>query len=227
MFWQEDEQTPEITPADNVVDVLFTLDCRAIPVDHAYALRAALLAAAPWLDDSGAGIHSIHVAGSQNGWERPSHGVDQQLLLSRRTKLSIRVPRERVDALKAALEGNTFDVGGAALGIGSGRTKALSKASTLFARYVVGPADLDEDAFLHWAADQLSGMDIRIRKALCGKQTPLATPDGRIATRSLMLAELKPEESMRLQQQGLGPHRTMGCGLFIPHKGIDAVHKPS
>jgi CRISPR/Cas system CSM-associated protein Csm4 (group 5 of RAMP superfamily) len=41
-----------------------------------------------------------------------------------------------------------------------------------------------------------------------------------------MLADLKPEESLRLQQQGLGPHRLMGCGIFIPHKGIDAVHKP-
>jgi hypothetical protein len=69
-------------------------------------------------------------------------------------------------------------------------------------------------------------MDIRVRKALCGKTTALAAPDGPIETRSLMLADLTPEESLRLQQQGLGPHRAMGCGLFIPHKGIAAVHKP-
>jgi CRISPR/Cas system CSM-associated protein Csm4 (group 5 of RAMP superfamily) len=41
-----------------------------------------------------------------------------------------------------------------------------------------------------------------------------------------MLASLTPDESLRLQQHGLGPHRTMGCGIFIPHKGIDAVKKP-
>jgi hypothetical protein len=40
-----------------------------------------------------------------------------------------------------------------------------------------------------------------------------------------MLADLSTDESIRLQQQGLGPRRLMGCGIFIPHKGIDAVSK--
>mgnify|MGYP006280014753 FL=1 len=226
MFWQDEEETPEITIPDDVVDVLFTLQCRSIPVDHAHVLSQALLVAVPWLAEAEAGIHTIHVAGSQNGWERPSHGVDQQLLLSRRTKLSIRVPEARVPELKAALEGRILDVGGAELGIGVGKPKMLAQATTLFARYVAGPEGLDEETFLHWAAAQLrEQLDIRLRKALCGKQTPLATPDGALPTRSLMLADLKREESLRLQQHGLGPHRLMGCGLFIPHKGIDAVHK--
>lgn len=227
MFWQDEEDTPEVTVPDAVVDVMFTLQCRSIPVDHAYALSRALLDAVPWLADTGAGIHTIHVAGSQNGWERPSHGVDQHLLLSRRTKLSIRVPQQCVADLTTALAGRTFDIGGAALGIGEGKPKPLGKEPTLFARYVAGPADLDEEAFLRWAAATLQEqLDIRLRKALCGKETPLATPEGAIVTRSLMLADLKPDESLRLQQAGLGPHRVMGCGLFIPHKGIDAVHKP-
>jgi len=38
-----------------------------------------------------------------------------------------------------------------------------------------------------------------------------------------MLAELSLEESVRLQQRGLGSHRSMGCGIFLPHKGISAV----
>ncbi len=227
MFWQDEEDTLDITTPDDVVDVLFTLQCRSIPVDHAYALCQVVSTAVPWLADSGAGIHTIHVAGSQNGWERPSHGVDQHLLLSRRTKLCIRVPEARVADLKVALEGRVLDVGGAALGIGTGKPKPLSRATTLFARYVAGPADLDEEAFLRWAVASLRELlDIPVRKALCGKQTPLDTPSGPLATRSLMLAELKPDASLRLQQQGLGPHRLMGCGLFIPHKGIDAVHKP-
>ncbi len=227
MFWQEDEQTPQTGPDDDVVDVLFSLKCRALPVDHAFALGQALVREAPWLETApDAGVHSIHVAGSQNGWERPTHGADQQLLLSRRTKLCIRVPRERVADLKSALEETSIDVAGAQLQIGEGRPKALVKEPTLFARYVAGPAALDEDAFLHWAAEELRAMDIRIRKALCGKATQLTTPTGALDTRSLLLADLKPEESLRLQHRGLGPHRAMGCGIFIPHKGIDAVHKP-
>ncbi|MEK7716319.1 MAG: type I-MYXAN CRISPR-associated protein Cas6/Cmx6 [Pseudomonadota bacterium] len=35
-----------------------------------------------------------------------------------------------------------------------------------------------------------------------------------------MLADLAVEESVKLQQQGLGTDRKLGCGLFIPHKDI-------
>lgn len=223
MFWQEDDETPTLGVADDIVDVLFALECRSIPVDHAYALSQALLEAAPWLDAPGCGIHLIHGAGSQNGWERPAHGQDQHLLLSRRTKLNIRVPTAKLNDLRAALEGRTLDVAGTTLGIGRCKPRPLGREGTLFSRYVAGPAGVDEDAFLHWAADALGQMDIRVRKALCGKTTSLATPDGPVETRSLMLADLSQEESLRLQQQGLGPHRAMGCGLFIPHKGIEAV----
>jgi hypothetical protein len=38
-----------------------------------------------------------------------------------------------------------------------------------------------------------------------------------------MVAELEPEQSIRLQQTGLGEGRTFGCGIFLPHKGIKAV----
>jgi hypothetical protein len=62
-----------------------------------------------------------------------------------------------------------------------------------------------------------------VRKALCGKTLALATPEGALAARSLMLADLSLEESVRLQQHGLGSHRAMGCGIFLPHKGIHAV----
>ena len=229
MYWQEDTEQPETAATDAVVDVLFALQCRSLPVDHAHALSTALIDAVPWLaDEPFAAIHTIHVAGSQNGWERPEHGGDQHLLLSRRTKLSIRVPRERVGDLTAALQGRTFDIAGSALTIGSGKERPMSQDGTLFARYVAVPADAagdDEDAFLTWAVAELATQDIRVRKALCGKTTPLATPHGLLMTRSLMLASLTPDESLHLQQYGLGPYRTMGCGIFIPHKGIDAVKK--
>jgi hypothetical protein len=66
---------------------------------------------------------------------------------------------------------------------------------------------------------------VRVRKALCGKTTAIDSPGGPIEARSLMLADLTQDESILLQQRGLGPYRQLGCGIFIPHKGIDAVHK--
>jgi hypothetical protein len=72
---------------------------------------------------------------------------------------------------------------------------------------------------------QLAERGIRVRKALSGKTTELQGPEGPILTRSLMIADLAADESVRLQQEGLGPLRHMGCGIFIPHKGIEAVKK--
>jgi len=225
MFWQEDEDKTETRVPDDIVDMLFALECRSIPVDHAHALAQALQQAAPWLSEADVGIHNIHVAGSQNGWERPEHGGGQHLHLSRRTKLCIRVPKQAVAELKSALEGQTVDVAGCALRIGVGKQRLLSRESTLLARYVAGPAGLDEDGFLRWAADELATLDIHVRKALCGKTTAIDTPDGPVETRSLMLADLTQDESILLQQRGLGPYRQFGCGIFIAHKGIEAVQK--
>jgi CRISPR-associated protein Cas6 len=226
MFWQEDDTEKTFDVPDDIVDVLFSIDCRRIPVDHAYALSAALQERLPWLaDDPASAVHTVHVAGSQNGWERPAHGSDQLLAVSRRTKLTIRVPRTRMDQLLETLRGETLDIAGHPLTVGEGKIRPLSKETTIFSRYVAAPGKPSEDAFLNWAAAELNRMGIRMRKALCGKDTPLSTPDGFVHTRSLMLADLSPAESIRLQQTGLGPHHEMGCGIFIPHKGIDSVKK--
>jgi CRISPR-associated protein Cas6 len=228
MFWQEEDTQKTFQVPEDVVDVLFSIDCRRIPVDHAYALSHAIKDVLPWLtEEPGIGVHTIHVAGSQNGWERPEHGLDQHLILSRRTKLAIRIPKERMDALRDELRGKTLDIAGCRLTVGEGRIRPLSKETTIFARFVATLPEDSEDAFLSAAAANLRKMDIRVRKALCGKDTPLHTPAGTVHTRSLMLADLSPDESIRLQQVGLGPHRDMGCGIFIPHKGIDSVKKGS
>lgn len=223
-YWQEEspEQAPSVP--DDVVDVLFSLKCRALPVDHAEPLAQALLDAAPWISQEPCcGIHSIHVAGSQNGWQRPDADTGQPLILSRRTKLGIRVPKARVPELRAALEHRDFDIAGNPLHLETGKERALSRETTIFARHVCCQNSTSEGDFLAWAAAALAELDIKIRKALCGKAITLSTSAGPLPTRGLMLADLSLEESVRLQQQGLGPHRELGCGLFIPHKGIDPV----
>jgi len=40
-----------------------------------------------------------------------------------------------------------------------------------------------------------------------------------------MLADLEAGEAVTLQQRGIGQHKKIGCGLFLPHKGIKAVHE--
>jgi CRISPR-associated protein Cas6 len=170
-------------------------------------------------------VHSVHVAGSQNGWERPTHGVENLIQLSRRTKLTVRTPSERAVDLQRDLPGIRLEVGGCPLTVGEGKVRALSRETTLFARYVVGEPGQDEEAFLAATSSTLAALGVRVRKALCGRATALSTPQGPIHTRSLMLADLSLQESFLLQRHGLGHHGLMGCGIFIPHKGVEAVVK--
>ena len=228
MFWQEDERPQEFRITDEIVDLVFSIDCRQLPVDHAHTLGTALLEALPLLgEDPRCAIHTIHLAGSQNGWERPDPSLGQKLILSRRTKLTLRVPSEHRERIEQALDGTSLDIDGDKLTIGKAKQKLLSSQGTLFARHIVleEGEDEDENAFLMRIANDLKSRGIRVKKALCGTTVPIGTPDGPILTRSIMLADLSVEEAVQLQQQGLGSHRHMGCGIFIPHKGIDAVKK--
>jgi len=226
MFWQEDDNKQEFQVSDEVVDLVFNIDCRELPVDHAHALGEALCNALPLLgEDDRCAIHSIHLAGSQNGWERPDPKLGQKLVLSRRTKLTLRVPGEHREQIEQALGGTTLDIDGHKLTIGKAKHKLLSKQGTIFARHIVleDGEDTDENAFMMRIVNDLKSRGIRVKKALCGITQQIETPDGPLLTRSIMLADLSTDESVQLQQQGLGTHRHLGCGIFLPHKGIDAV----
>jgi len=228
MFWQDDDTPQESQIPDDIIDLAFNIQCRELKVDHAYALGEALSQEAPALkEDERCAVHSIHVAGSQNGWERPDPNLGQKLMLSRRTKLIIRIPQELREQVQQALDGVTLDIEGDPLTIGKAKTKKLSKLGTIFARHVVlePGEENDENRFMMRVAQELQSRGIHIKKALCGISEEIQTPEGPLLTRSIMLADLSTEDSVRLQQHGIGEHRLMGCGIFIPHKGIDAVKK--
>ncbi len=226
MLWQEDElQTPQSTPP-TVVDLSFSMNCRTLPVDHAYVLSQAIQQVLPWLvDEPFAGIHLIHGAESGNGWYRPQ---EQEMLLhlSHRTKLTLRIPSHRKSET-TVLSGMTLEIAGHSLQLGKAIEKPLIAMPVLFARHVIADETQDEETFLQQAVIQLKQQDIQCRKALCGKTHTFTLPQGHLFTRSLMLADLKPQESLRLQQQGLGTGRILGCGLFIPHKDIKPVSQES
>lgn len=220
MYWQDDSQDEEgfVVP-DNVVDLAFSISCKTLPVDHAWALSRAVVEVLPWLEqESGAGLHLIHVAESGNGWERPEEG-DALLYLSRRTKLTLRVPRHRLsEALQ--LSGKRLDVDGHPLEIGDAKSRLLSTSTTLYARHLVLGEGESEEQFLAKAIEELRRRGLRFKKVLCGKSHDVTTPEGLLRTVSLMVSDLQLDDAVRLQEEGLGAHQHMGCGLFIPHKSV-------
>ena len=227
MYWNDDkDKTPGFVIPDDVVDLAYKIACPTIPLDHAHSLSSALLKALPWLaEEEYAGIHLIHGAASGNGWMRPEDTENELLHLSKRTRMRLRIPSRRLQEAQA-LSGQTLDIEGHPLEIGQSDVFLLSSLPTLFSRYVMTREELDEAEFLEEVARQLQALDIPCRKLLGGITHTMNFSDGPVFTRSLMVADLEPEQSVRLQQVGLGEGRTHGCGLFLPHKGIEAVKKP-
>lgn len=226
----DERLTPDATalaaPGD-IVDAVFAISCPSLPVDHAYALSQAIQGALPWfVEEPYAGLHLIHGAGSGSGWTRPE-SPDELLQLSHRVRLTLRLPRHRLEDA-AVLIDRTLQVGGWPLRIEGLSAKPLSRITTLFSRGVIFPADDatagDETVFLAAATDELAALDIRNAKPVCGRATRAATPGRTHVARSLMLAGLTREQSLLLQQRGLGSERKLGFGLFIPHKSIDDLH---
>lgn len=221
MYWEEDKRPEETYITGDVVDLVFAIQCKCLPVDHIHALSESVQKVLPWLrDELEAGMHSIHVAASGNGWMRPEE-PDALLHLSRRTRFELRVPEHRIEDARR-LEGSTLNVVGHSIEVKTATVRPMSTITILFSRYLVVNDDIEnEEQLLDWVVEQLRVLNIKPRKMLCGTEHFIQTPEGPICTRSLMLAGLEIEESLILQRQGLGPYRHMGCGLFIPHKGIN------
>jgi CRISPR-associated protein Cas6 len=227
MYWQDErDKTAAYVVPDDIVDLNFKVDCRSLPLDHAYALSEAIRAALPWIGGEAlAGIHLIHGAESGNGWIRPDNPDSDVLCLSRRTRFTLRLPKTRVEDAKA-LSGQTLDIMGNALSLSAPSVRKLSDQTTIFARHIASENADDDSAFLEEMVGLLGELQIRTRKMLSGRGHVIRTPEREIGTRSLMIAELGVDDSVRLQEQGLGPGRKLGCGLFLPHKGIEPVSKP-
>ncbi|GMR20707.1 MAG: hypothetical protein BMS9Abin36_1303 [Gammaproteobacteria bacterium] len=220
MYWDDDKQEKHIV-SDDVMDMVYGIRCRSLPVDHAHALYQALSTKLTWLkDEPTAGVHPIHVLEFGNGWMRPE-APNELLQLSRRIKLELRLPKHRIQEAEA-LVGQTLDVAGNELQIIKARTRPLTTITTIFSRYIVADSD-DEGRFMDNIIAELKVLGIRPEKMLPGRVHTIHTPDGQVAARSLMVAGLRLEDSITLQQRGLGSHRHLGCGLFIPHKGISEV----
>ncbi len=225
MFWNEEEKPNEYAAPENVIDLSFKVSCKQIKLDHAWALTEALSELLPWFkDDPQSAIHHIYIPQSGNGWTRSDDLADELVQLSRRTRLKIRIPSTRLEAVQS-LTGKTISIDDNDLTFGQAEQHLLSTMTTIVARHVHIPGtDDNEEAFLQDIHKQVKKMGINVRKMLCGKSHQLQTPAGLIKTRSLMIADISPEESIYLQENGVGHYYSYGCGVFIPQKGITAVN---
>jgi len=194
-----------------MVDVVLPLEGSALPRDHPRALAAALERAVPGLASwPGLGVHRINVV----------VGVGRVALLSKRARLTLRVHREQVIAL-APLSGATLDVAGHELRLGRAVSRELLPHGTLYA-HLVTTSDEDEGAFLASIERELQALGVRGRP-ICGRRHEMMADATGVSGYSLMVDGLSPADSMQLLEAGLGRHRRLGCGVFVPHRSAAAL----
>jgi CRISPR-associated protein Cas6 len=199
--------------AANTVELSFEITGRTLPQDHRAALADALLSTLPWLaDEPTVAVHPLRAPVGEAG----------QLLLPRRARLLLRLPRQRVEDARE-LCGQTLQVTDQSLQVGAcAAPRELLATRTLHADFVCWDAPLAGfEAFTNAALTEL-GIE---SPWMSGGQRQALGPDGQtwLHGRALLLHDLPHRHALALQVIGLGPHRLLGCGLFKPHKLITGL----
>lgn len=188
---------------DAMVDLSFDLGGGVLPADYRLALWNALLQFAPNLTvDERIGLLPLRTAEGDEG-----------LLLSKRAKMVLRLPLNLCEHA-AALCDQRLEIEQGWLQLGRCKVRSIEPYPTLHAPVVA--SDDDEMVFMDMVREQLTQMKIDAN-LICGMRSE--QPAGY----SLVVHDLKPEASVRLQAQGLGGQRGLGCGVFVHYKLISGL----
>ncbi len=203
------------------VDLSFPILGGRVPRDHGYALYGALCRAVQGLH--GASWLGVHPLGGTQ--------VDEATLqLGRRSQLRLRLPADRIGQV-LPLAGARLDVSGSSLTVGAPTVHALTPVASLDARMVaikltraprrrseeLGREALDVAGFAErYAAEikrQLEALGIGGPFELRGRRS-VTVGGRRVVGYSVRVIGLGADESIALQEKGIGGKRRMGCGVF-------------
>ena len=200
-MWIEEEEKKSLSEMSKMIDVAFKINCKTLPYDHAFSLSNEILKYLPWLKGNKlTGIQTLHGPESGNGWTRAEN---EEIFLSKRTRLILRIPKSEYDKT-CKLEGETLKVLGNDIKIGKASKKPFLTVRDLICRFVLTDDDLNESDFLKYVAKEFENHEIHLRKAICGKTKSFTINGDQKFTRSLMIADLSKENSIKLQDVGVG-----------------------
>lgn len=193
----------------DMIDLVFDLKGSFVPDGYAFELWNEVVRILPWLDaEDRAGI--LPLRGSING---------EGLLLAQRTKLVLRLP-VKLSAKAGELAGQELNIGSGVLRVCSATERLLQPYSTLHAHLVESAQE--EELFLSDMSDRLQELGVAC-KWICGKRHTVTGAGQSLSGYSLVLHDLKPEDSLQVQRAGLGGNRRFGCGIFVPYKVISGL----
>jgi CRISPR-associated protein Cas6 len=196
------------------LDLSFSLiGADTIAADHGYVLYGAISRLLPHVHaDNGVGIHPIR--GRQIG--------NRQLMLMPWSRLTLRVNDSQIASM-LPLAGKALRLGNTNVRIGVPSTHALNPASSLRSRLVVikvaniRPDSVTPEQFTDAVRRQIVELGIsKEPNVTLGKRRTLRLKQREIVGYEVFVEGLAEEESLTLQDNGLGGKRHMGCGVFVP-----------
>jgi CRISPR-associated protein Cas6 len=143
------------------------------------------------------------------------------------SRLRLRVPSEEI-APYLAVAGSMLDLGGHRVRVGIPAVESLTPSARLASRMVTIRNALDPERFLDSVRREMEAISIVGLPTLVPVPVTAASHAGeptrrvvrvcgkRVVGYALRVAGLTAEESIRLQENGLGGRRRMGCGVFVP-----------
>ena len=219
------------------VDLVFRLTGDSVPSDHGYTLYSSLSALLPTLHQaSWLGIHPI------NGL--PANR--RVLKLTERSRLRFRLPLEHLSEL-LPLAGKrltlTNNGNSSTIRVGLPEVHALKPSAELFSRCVFIKLSSAEKAELNPSREMfLTAVEAQLQKLeVAGKawiddrrdeqghelsRRVLHIKNRTVVGYAVHVTDLSDEQSIRLQEIGLGGRRRMGGGLFNPAARLKEAVNP-
>lgn len=204
------------------IDLVFPVLGNELPSDHAYDLYAAISRLVPKVHEPDTPIRIGNISGE-------SAGKGMLRLDAQRSRLRFRLPSDAIPLL-LPLAGKSLEIAGNNVRLGVPEVHALSPTTALFARMVTIKGFKEPASFLEAAVRQLRELEIAAEAAIplvttgphAGqpRRRVLRVKDKKIVGFPLLVSQLTAEESIRLQEQGLGGRAKMGCGFFVPVKEV-------
>lgn len=189
------------------VELAFPVQGDVVPSDHAYLLYSAVCQAIPrWKSVPGA---MAAIPGKPDGTGLRTLGP--------RPWLRFRLAGHDLAEL-LPLTGRTLDVGGRAVGLGVPRARLLTPAVALVSRLTTIKGFVEPEPFAAACLRQLESLGIRGR-VVVGNRNVVRVHGQKIVGFRTLVADLAADESLRLQEVGIGGRRKLGCGFFSPYRG--------
>lgn len=200
------------------VDLLFPVVGVELPTDHGYPLYAALSNVLPGLHRPGFRFSVLPITGQYVG-----RGLLR--LNPYQSRMRLRLAAEEIPTV-LPLAGKELEVLGRRIRLGVPQVHALHPASCLVAQSVTIKHATEAAPFLTAAERQFAGLGLKgqleIPRAIPGtrqrepRRHVMRIKDVRIVCFPLLVRGLSPDESLKLQETGLGGRRHMGAGFFVP-----------